>query len=216
MLMDDRHYKLLHQLENEFGGLDNVPEDNYKLLAIRNFLSKREPRRRAKRDTSESQISYDVEISYNICCDRAKGMKMADIAEDYDLALTTVANILNVYGMKRTRTFIATLEREGKRFVSMNYKDIIKRVRRFAAYKKLSEGSGRLLIQEGRKYRGSLTLESVDTYPEIDKEKIKEIAYLRRINQKSLKNRQTAITFLNKINGEGFYTDEDTVRWASR
>lgn len=213
MLMDDRHYRMLHDIENEFGGLDNVPDDHYKLLLIRNFLSKKEPRRVAKRDTSERQISYDVEISYNICCDRAKGMKMADIAEDYGLALTSVTNILNVYGMKKTRTFIATLEQEGKRIVTRNYKDMINKVRRFQRYKKLSVGSGRLLMHEGRKYKGSLTLESVDTYPEITKEEIKKIAYLRRIKQKSVKKVETAITFLNKINGEGFYTDEDTARW---
>lgn len=213
MLMDDRHYKLLNEIEHEFGGLENVPDDNYKLLAIRNFLNTKEPRRVAKRDTSERQISYDVEISYNVCLDRSKGMKVADIAEDYGIGLASVNTILKVYGMKKTRTFIATLEQEGERIVTRNYKDMINKIRRFQKYKTLSVGSGRLLIHEGRKYKGSLTLESVDTYPEASREEIKKIAYLRRVKQKSVKKRETAITFLNKINGEGFYTNEDTARW---
>lgn len=215
MIIDEKHYIILNELESKFGSVANVPEDNKDLKRIRKFLEKKRPGKKQKRDTSESQISYDIEFCYNLCSDRTKGITYAELSEEYGISLSSVINILHVYGIKRKRTFIADLNIEGERIVTDNFKDLMYQLNKFIRYRKLSISNARTVLHEGKLYKKSLTINNVDKYTEFTKDDIKRIAFERRMKQKSVKKAETAITFLNKINGKDFITYEETVKWSS-
>lgn len=217
MRLDTVHMYLLKALEREYRSLENVPENNRKLLTIRKFLNAKESKKpKTKYATKNKTAGYDVELCYNICCDRMNGTTIATIAEDYDISVTAVSYILENCNLKRNRKWVANLKFEHKRYEADDVKSLLTKIHRYARYKNLTLVNARSLASEGRLYKNSLTIEAIDTFPKISRDEIKRMIFIRRSKHKSVKQLKSVIDFLNQINGEGYYSDEDAIRWTSR
>lgn len=156
----DIPYDLIHKLENKYGTMSNVPENNATLIKIRNILWENE---------SLSNIENQLELENKVIQYVSEGYNALDIAKKTNKGIRTIRGLIKRLNLKLKPQFnyVAINKDTGQKIFSSsfkNYEVITKQRVKFADSAKIYLYKKGYVLREARGVYRWKTLKNGDQY----------------------------------------------------
>lgn len=221
MRLNEKHIEAIEELEAKYGSLNNVPEDNKKLLRIRKQLSENDGAVQIDEKTNKAisngnylEVTRNMDpLRYNYRSILAifemfkEGIPFKIISDKFGVSNSFVTSLFRGLEITRRRKYVAILADTNERMESYELQPLIKRLNQTGRYSLINASRARYALTNGTLIDKRIHMEAIyECNVESDFEVAKAI--LHSVAKKSKLSKYELVKRLNTVNRSRIFTNE--------